>query len=110
MKKYIILDKTDMLILGDNKPITFYIDKKPYIFCTEEYFEKQIIKSQKSEITNNETSTRKTEHWIGDKSYSICPKCNCNIIEEYISYSDYAEMYKPMKYCPNCGTKMEVEE
>lgn len=48
----------------------------------------------------------KTGHWIGDKAYPICPKCNCNIIEEYISCSDYAEMYKPMKYCPNCGIKM----
>lgn len=47
-----------------------------------------------------------TGHWIGDKAYPICPKCNCNIIEEYISCSDYAEMYKPMKYCPNCGVKM----
>jgi NADH pyrophosphatase NudC (nudix superfamily) len=57
------------------------------------------------------TPTRKKGKWIGDKAYPICPKCNCNIIEEYISYSDYAEMYKPMKYCPNCGAKMEsIEE
>jgi len=48
----------------------------------------------------------KTGHWIGDKAYPICPKCNCNVIERYISCSDYAEMYKPMKYCPNCGAKM----
>lgn len=48
----------------------------------------------------------KTWHWIGDKAYPICPKCKCNIIEEYISCSDYAEIYKPMKYCPNCGLKM----
>lgn len=53
----------------------------------------------------------KTGHWIGEKAYPICSKCKCNIIEEYISYSDYAEMYKPMNYCPNCGAKMqEVEE
>lgn len=49
----------------------------------------------------------KTGHWIGDKTYPICPKCNCNIIEEYISCSDYAEMYKPMNYCPNCGACMK---
>ena len=48
----------------------------------------------------------KTGHWIGDKAYPICFKCNCNIIEEYISCLNYAEMYKPMKYCPNCGCKM----
>ena len=48
----------------------------------------------------------KTGHWIGDKAYPICFKCNCNIIEEYISCLNYAEMYKPMKYCPNCGCRM----
>lgn len=48
----------------------------------------------------------KTGHWIGDEAYPICSKCNCNIIEEYISCSDYAEMDKPMKFCPNCGAKM----
>ena len=47
--------------------------------------------------------------WIGEKAYPICPKCNCNIIEEYISCADYAEMYKPMKFCPNCGVKIESE-
>lgn len=54
------------------------------------------------------TPIHKKGKWVGDKSYPICPKCNCNIMEEYISCSDYAEMYKPMKYCPNCGTRMEV--
>lgn len=52
---------------------------------------------------------REQGEWIGDKSYPICPKCNCNIIEEYISCSDYAEMYKPMKYCPNCGAEMIIK-
>ena len=50
--------------------------------------------------------TWKKGKWIGDSAYLICPKCNCNIIEEYISCLDYAEMYKPMKYCPNCGAEM----
>ena len=52
----------------------------------------------------------KTGHWIGDKAYPICPKCNCNIVEEYISCADYAEMYKPMNFCPNCGSKMQESE
>lgn len=52
----------------------------------------------------------KTGRWIGDKAYPICPKCNCNIIEEYISCSDYAEIYKPMNYCPNCGAKLAESE
>ena len=53
------------------------------------------------------TSMRKKGTWIGDNAYPICSKCNCNIIEEYISCVDYAEMYKPMNYCPNCGEKMQ---
>ncbi len=52
----------------------------------------------------------KTGHWVGEKAYPICPKCNCNVIEEYISYTDYAEMYKPMRFCPNCGAKMIADE
>jgi hypothetical protein len=56
------------------------------------------------------TSIRKKGKWIGDNAYPICPKCNCNIIEEYISCLDYAEMYKPMKYCPNCGAEMTEDE
>lgn len=56
------------------------------------------------------TPTRKKGKWVGDEIYPICSECNCNIIEEYISYSDYAEMYKPMKYCPNCGAEMIERE
>lgn len=56
------------------------------------------------------TPTCKKGKWLGDKRYPICPKCNCNIIEEYISCSDYAEMYKPMKFCPNCGADMRGEK
>lgn len=53
------------------------------------------------------TPTRKKGKWIGDEDFPICSKCNCNIIGEYISCADYAEVYKPMKYCPNCGEKMQ---
>ena len=56
------------------------------------------------------TPTHKALKWAGDKACPICPKCNCNIIEEYISCSDYAEMYKHMKYCPNCGERIESEK
>ena len=44
--------------------------------------------------------------WKGDKDYPICGNCGCNIYEEYIACSDYAHIYKPMKYCPNCGARM----
>ena len=48
--------------------------------------------------------------WIGEKPYPICDKCGCNIYEEYISCSDFAEIYKPMNYCPNCGAEMRGGE
>lgn len=54
-----------------------------------------------------EIEGRKVGKWVGDKAYPVCPKCGCNIIEEYISCADYAEIYKPMKFCPNCGEGME---
>ncbi|SDB15132.1 hypothetical protein [Eubacterium oxidoreducens] len=68
-----------------------------------------IIK-EKLEALSLVTPTRNKGKWLGDKAYPICPKCNCNIIEEYISCSDYAEMYKPMKFCPKCGAEMEEDE
>lgn len=42
MTEFIILSRGDMLALCNDKPITVYIDKKPYVLCTDEYFEKQI--------------------------------------------------------------------
>ena len=42
MTKFIILNREDMLALCGNKPVTFYVDKKPYVLCTEECYEKQI--------------------------------------------------------------------
>lgn len=41
MKEFIILSRADMLVLCDDKPVTVYVDKKPYVLCTDEYFEKQ---------------------------------------------------------------------
>lgn len=42
MAKIIILNREDMLALCGNKPVTFYVDKKTYMLCTEEYFEKKL--------------------------------------------------------------------
>ena len=47
MKEFIILSRVDMLTLCDDKPVTIYIDKKPYVLCTDEYFENW--KKQESE-------------------------------------------------------------
>ena len=41
MTEFIILSRVDMLTLCDDKPVTVYIDKKPYVLCTDEYFEQQ---------------------------------------------------------------------
>ena len=49
MTEFIILSRGDMLTLCDDKPVTIYIDKKPYVLCTDEYFEKQITNECKAE-------------------------------------------------------------
>lgn len=41
MTAFIILSRADMLSLCNDKPVTVYVDKKPYVLCTDEYFEKQ---------------------------------------------------------------------
>ncbi len=51
MKEFIILSRADMLVLCDDKPVTVYVDKKPYVLCTDEYFEKQRNESQEKEET-----------------------------------------------------------
>ena len=61
MTEYIILCRTDMLALCDDKPVTFYVDSKPYVLCTDEYFEKQ--------KTENDT-----EVWNGINGQMIMPK------------------------------------
>ena len=42
MTEYIILSKSDMLALCDDKPVTVYINNKSYVLCTDECFEKQM--------------------------------------------------------------------
>lgn len=41
MTEFIILSRPDMWALCDDKPVTIYINNKPYVLCTDEYFEKQ---------------------------------------------------------------------
>lgn len=42
MTQYIILSKVDIATLCKDAPVTVYIDNKPYIICTDEYFEKDM--------------------------------------------------------------------
>ena len=46
MTEFVILSRPDILTLCEDKPVTIYIDKKPYILCTDEYFERQIHEPQ----------------------------------------------------------------
>ena len=45
MTEFVILSRDEVLALCEDKPVTMYIDKKPYVLCTDEYFEKEICKS-----------------------------------------------------------------
>lgn len=44
MTEFIILSRGDIQTLCSDKPVTCYIDKKRYVLCTDEYYEKQINK------------------------------------------------------------------
>ena len=53
MTEFVILSRPDILTLCEDKPVTIYIDKKPYILCTDEYFERQIHEPQvESKVEN----------------------------------------------------------
>ena len=49
MTEFFILSRADILTLCDDKPITVYVDKKLYVLCTDEYFEKQRKELRESE-------------------------------------------------------------
>lgn len=42
MTQFIILSKVDIATLCKDAPVTVYIENKPYIICTDEYFEKDM--------------------------------------------------------------------
>lgn len=50
MTQFIILSGSDISTLCDDKPVTVYIDKKPYVLCTDGFFEKQISCRVESEV------------------------------------------------------------
>lgn len=41
MTNFIVLSKYDISSLRNDEPVTVYINKKPYILCSDEFFEKQ---------------------------------------------------------------------
>ena len=49
MTEFIVLSRPDILTLCRDEPVTVYIDRKSYILCTDEYFEKQMKPQAESE-------------------------------------------------------------
>ena len=49
MKRFVILNRLDLRDLRDNKPVSLVISGKPYILCTDEYFDENVVK-KKSEV------------------------------------------------------------
>lgn len=50
MTAYIVLSGAEILTLCADKPVTIYVDKKPYVLCSDECFEKQRYEPQESEV------------------------------------------------------------
>ena len=65
MTEFIILSRVDMLTLCDDKPVTVYIDKKPYVLCTDEYFEQQ----KKSHRKGSEAESLDYQRAVEDTEY-----------------------------------------
>ena len=51
-------------------------------------------------------------HWIGSDGSYICSECNCSPLDfiDTVGASFDAYVETPMKFCPNCGTKMKGVE
>lgn len=56
MIEFIVLSRVDILTLCDDKPVTVYVDKKPYVLCTDEYFKKQRNEPQESEVQDADSN------------------------------------------------------
>lgn len=46
MTRFVILNRLDVRDLRDNKPVSLVISGKPYIVCTDEYFEENVVKKK----------------------------------------------------------------
>ncbi len=49
MTEFIILSRGDILTLCKDEPVTVWIDKRPMLLCSDEYFEKQKTEEQADE-------------------------------------------------------------
>ena len=41
MTEFVVLSRIEIQCLREDKPVTIWVDGKPYVLCTDEYFEKQ---------------------------------------------------------------------
>lgn len=53
MTRFVILSRLDVQDLRDNKPVSLVISGKPYILCTDEYFDENVVK-KKPEVDSKE--------------------------------------------------------
>ena len=53
--------------------------------------------------------TPKRGEWIEDRTEIVCSKCHARFSDEIIFMNRNMEN-EALKYCPNCGAKMEVQE
>lgn len=52
---------------------------------------------------------QKKGKWINDKGLYKCSECNELWVHWWAIVMEPVRMYKEMKYCPNCGAKMDEE-
>lgn len=53
MTSFVILSRLDVQALRDNKPVSLVVSGKPYIICTDEYYEENVV-MKKPEVGSKE--------------------------------------------------------
>lgn len=90
-------------------------EAEPTFEQIEEYCRKRHLVIITSELFNwmksgRSTEQRKCGQWVDDKGLYKCTACNalCTIVGWARCISE-EQMYRMVKYCPNCGAKMEAD-
>lgn len=72
-------------------------------------YDKACIIGVLEEVPSVDVPDRKVGKWIDDKGMYKCSVCNNLWAHWWIAACSEGWMYKEMKFCPNCGAKMEGE-
>lgn len=48
-------------------------------------------------------------HWIDGAEEARCSVCGRNLLD-YVSYTEYCEVYEYPTFCPNCGARMDGKD